>query len=106
MVRLASLPQERHWFIYYRAPAASEQAVVGLVRDFQTRLTAVHGGLEAGLMRRPEVDERGWITFMETYRCSGVDPASPEVAEWVGGAQGLAPLLAGPRHVEEFLPCA
>ncbi len=106
VIRPPVLPHERHWFIYYRAPAVAEQAVVTLVKAFQAKLAAVQGGVDAGLMRRPGIDEQGCITFMETYRCSEPDTAPAWEAEWVQGAQGLAALLAGPRHVEEFLPCA
>jgi hypothetical protein len=99
-------PPERHWFIYYRVPAQCEAAVLALVLPFQQALQARHGALAASLMRRPDVDKQGLITFMEAYRCS--DPSLPEsvMKQCLTGPSGLAALVQGERHVEEFLPCA
>jgi hypothetical protein len=92
-------------FIYYRAPVAHADALAGAVRHMQQRLTAEHLGLEARLLRRADPGD-GDVTWMEAYRL----PPDADPAAWAetiaDAARALQPWLAGPRHVEHFVPCA
>jgi uncharacterized protein DUF4936 len=95
----------RELFIYYRIPAASASAALQTVLALQARLRRRHPGLNARLLRRPETTDPQ--TWMETYAfpldAGGV---TPEIeAEIESAAMGLAPFIAGARHIEVFAPC-
>ncbi|HEX6704904.1 MAG TPA: DUF4936 family protein [Albitalea sp.] len=96
----------RELFIYYRIPAASASAALQTVLALQARLRQRHPGLTARLLRRPETTDPQ--TWMETYAfpldAGGVTLAIE--AEIEAAAMGLAPFIAGARHIEVFEPCA
>lgn len=102
----------RELYVYYKVRAESAAAASTAVHAFQQELRAETPGLVARLLRRP-AERDGVQTWMETYaieRSAGAG-AGPR-AEGVGatlqsriehGPAGLAPHLAGPRHVEVFV---
>jgi hypothetical protein len=108
---LGGRPRVRHCFIYYRVDPASTAQVLPLVQAFQRSLTDEHGVEQASLLRRPGLDGEGLMTLMETYRWSAM-PADPSASRAqvqlliAAGPPTLAGHLRGPRHVEEFVPCA
>jgi hypothetical protein len=97
-------------FVYFRVREADAAAVLSAIVPFQAALSTAHPDLQARLLRRPETVE-GLQTWMETYRCT-------DQLQWPQGICGalrcnidqgapdLLPLLASPRHVERFIPCA
>jgi hypothetical protein len=90
-------------YVYYRVSEMRLGAVVGAVRAMQARLCRDHPGLEARLLRRPEIRD-GAVTVMETYEhVDGVDPAL-QAAIAAEAATALPPGLAAGRHVEVFEP--
>lgn len=92
-------------YVYYRAPVSAYDALVGAVSDAQRGLEARHPGLQARLLRRPDVQE-GQATWMEIYRHpQGVD-AALEAQIDAALRPALQDLGAGERHVERFMPCA
>lgn len=98
----------RELFIYYRVKLAEADALQAQVTALQQHLRALHPGLEARLLRRPEPAD-GWHTWMETYALprhpDGVSPAlEQQIAQLA--ADRLGPLLPAARHVEVFTPCA
>jgi Domain of unknown function (DUF4936) len=92
-------------FIYYRVPVAAEaplrEAVVGLQRG----LCAAYPGLQARLLRRPEL-RAGELTFMEVYARPAVGIDAHLQAAIEQAALTLGPWLSGGRHTEVFHPCA
>jgi len=115
----SSAPRNAAWadqavelYIYYRVEEISAAAAWAVVRDFQQRLCAAHPGLQARLLRRPEIVEEQQ-TWMETYRFEaaahgrpprGVDAALQAAIE--AAALPLSRFVRGPRHPERFIPCA
>lgn len=99
-------PVGRHaLFIYYRVRDVHAGELMSAATAMQAALQAAHAGLAVGLLRRPEAQE-GLHTWMETYDLPpGADPAAL-AADVERAAQGLAPWLAGARHVEHFVACA
>lgn len=99
----------RELFIYYRAPQDEATRIVGLVRDFQARLTAGHPGLATRLLCRPEVVD-GAHTWMETYSMNAAHDPDGITAELAREIEEQASCLRacriGTRHVEVFTPCA
>jgi chromosome condensin MukBEF complex kleisin-like MukF subunit len=92
-------------FIYYRAPASQAEALTDAVRRMQQQLSAQYPGLDARLLRRADAAD-GDTTWMETYRLpADADPAAL-IDAIAAAAQSLQLWIAGPRHVEHFLPCA
>ena len=96
----------RELYIYYRIAEADLGAATAVVTSLHAALTAAHPGLQARLLRRPELSD-GRATLMEVYAApgpAGVDEALQADIERL--AEGLAPWLQSPRRVEVFLPCA
>ena len=81
-------------YVYYRVAEADLGRTVGAVRVMQQSLVAAHPGLQAELLRRPELRD-GQVTLMETY--AGDLP--PALADLLAGA---AAGLPQPRHDEWF----
>ena len=89
-------------FVYYRVPAADLRPVIEAARALQATLRARHPGLEADLLRRPELRD-GDATLMETYAAAGgIDDALAAEIERLAADAGLP----RPRHVEVFEPLA
>lgn len=85
----------RRHYVYYRVDEAELGAVVPAVRAWQRGLCERHPGLQAELLRRPELRE-GQVTLMEVY--GPLDDALAAIVE--AEARGLLPHLQ--RHVEAF----
>ena len=83
-------------FVYYRVAEPALAATVAAVRQLQARLVDSHPGLQAQLLRRPDLRE-GEVTLMETY--TGAVP--PGLADSLAQA---ATALPQPRHHEWFDP--
>ncbi len=83
-------------FVYYRVAEPALAATVAAVRRLQARLVDAHPGLQAHLLRRPELRD-GEVTLMETY--TGAIP--PNLA---GTLAQAAAELPQPRHLEWFEP--
>lgn len=97
----------RELFVYYRVAAAQAAIAHAQVQALHAELRAVAPELNARLLRRPD-EPAGQQTWMETY---SVDPAldaagvSVELqAEIEAHAARLLGTIAGPRHVEVFIP--
>lgn len=87
----------RRLFVYYRVPEAALPTVLVEVRSLQAGLMAAHPGLNAELLRRPELGD-GEITLMEAY-------AGGDVTAWTTAlalAVAARPALPAPRHAETF----
>ncbi len=96
-------------FIYYRSQEEHGAQVQARVHEFQARLRRAHPGLQARLLRRPEV-KHGLITWMETY---AIEPMSPRPErddtlpqQIESAATCLQGFIEGERHIEVFVPCA
>lgn len=92
-------------YVYWRASAHDAAVVREQVAAAQQQLQSDHPGLQARLLRRPEVDSRGEHTWMEIY----THPSAPTaLAGPLRGeidaamASALGSRLRGPRHVEAF----
>jgi hypothetical protein len=100
-------PGGRQLFVYYRVAAPDLGACVQAARSFQAELQRTHPDLQCALLQRPAAEDAGGQrTLMETYaRPGGIDAAlQAHIAQ--AAATALALLVAGPRHVEVFEPCA
>lgn len=84
----------RRLYVYYRVPGLALAATVTAVRTMQATLAAAHPGLQADLLRRPELRD-GEVTLMETYG-GNITPALAAAIEQAAGA------LPQPRHTESF----
>ena len=85
----------RRHYVYYRVAATELDAVVEAVLGWQRSLRDRHAGLQAELLRRPEL-RGGEVTLMEV--CGPLDDALATAIEAEAGA-----LLHGvQRHVEAF----
>ena len=90
-------------YVYYRVDQADFVAVRAAALDVQATLRRDHPGLQAELLRRPDLRD-GQATLMETYaQADGVDAALAQVIE-AAAAKSLARWLQGPRHCERFEP--
>ena len=90
-------------YVYYRVDQADFVAVRAAALDLQATLRRDHPGLQAELLRRPDLRE-GQATLMETYaQADGVDAALAQAIE-AAAAKSLARWLKGPRHCERFEP--
>ena len=71
--------------------------------NLQSTLCRDHPGLQAELLRRPDLRD-GQATLMETYaHADGVDAALAQAIE-AAALKSLARWLKGPRHCERFEP--
>jgi len=86
----------RRLYVYYRVPEAALAATVAAVRAVQARLVQQHPGLQAELLRRPELRD-GEVTLMEIY-AGGL---TAEVQDAIDQATNALPQ---PRHTEVFEP--
>ena len=91
---------QRHLYVYYQVAESDLAAAVAAVRAMQATLVAAHPGLQADLLRRPELNE-GRVTLMETY-AGGVTLALQAALD---RAASRLPLSL-PRHNEVFEPLA
>ena len=90
-------------YVYYRVDQADFAAVQAAALDLQSSLRRAHPGLQAELLRRPDLRD-GQATLMETYaQADGVDAALAQAIE-AAAAKSLARWLKGPRHCERFEP--
>ena len=90
-------------YVYYRVDQADFVAVRAAALDVQATLRRDHPGLQAELLRRPDLRD-GQATLMETYaQADGVDAALAQAIE-AAAAKSLARWLKGPRHCERFEP--
>ena len=87
----------RRLFVYYRVLEAALPAVLVEVRALQAGLMAAHQGLQAGLLRRPDLRD-GEVTLMEAYAGGDV----PAWAAALASAVAARPALPVPRHAETF----
>ena len=83
-------------YVYYKVPQAALPATVAAALQAQAALRSTHPGLQAALMRRPELRD-GQVTLMETY--AGV--LTPAVEAAIAEATSALPQ---PRHSERFIP--
>ena len=84
-------------FVYYRVREAALPSVLVEVQALQADLMAAHPGLNAELLRRPELRD-GELTLMEAY-------AGGDVTAWtmaLASAVAARPALPVPRHAEAF----
>lgn len=89
---------DRRLYVYYRVPEPALAATVTAVRAMQATLAAAHPGLQAELLRRPELRD-GEVTLMETYAAAaGISPALQAAID------AAARALPQPRHTESFDP--
>ena len=86
----------RRFYVYYRVPEADLAATVTAVRAVQAALLQQHPGLQAELLRRPELRD-GEVTLMETY----VGGLTATVLAAIDSATRALPQ---PRHAEHFEP--
>ena len=84
----------RRLYVYYRVPQAQLPATVAAVRQVQAALVAAHPGLQAELLRRPELRD-GEVTLMETY-------AGPLTNVVLAAITQATSALPQPRHSEHF----
>ncbi|MBL8353158.1 MAG: DUF4936 family protein [Burkholderiaceae bacterium] len=84
----------RRLYVYYRVAEADLGRTVVAVRSMQQALVAANPGLQAGLLRRPELRD-GQLTLMETY----AGAVAPALAGLLADA---AAALPQPRHAEWF----
>lgn len=88
----------RRHYVYYRVDAADAAAVTEAARAMQAALRAAHPGLEAELLRRPDVRD-GQVTLMEIYAFGpGHDAAEVETK----ADAATEAWRRGPRHLEVF----
>lgn len=97
-------------FVYYRVHSQNMESAVLAVQQQQHQLRAGHPGLQAMLMHRSDAD-LAQATLMEIYVSAAGDVHGLPVAALAqeiesAMARALHGLLAGPRHTEEFMPCA
>lgn len=92
-------------YIYYKVREADTGTLLPRVAAMQQALTAAHG-IAPQLKQRPQAKD-GLLTWMEVYPAA---PAGFDAAlEAAVADAGIAALIAGPRHTEEFMdvqPCA
>ena len=84
----------RRLYVYYRVPQAQLAATVVAVRQVQSALAGAHPGLQAELLRRPELRD-GEVTLMETY-------AGPLTDAVLAAITQATSALPQPRHSEHF----
>ena len=83
-------------YVYYKVPEAALAATIDAVHRVQAGLRAAHPGLQAELLRRPEL-QGGQVTLMETYAGALTPAVEAAIAEATSA-------LPQPRHSERFIP--
>lgn len=87
-------------YVYYRVAEPLWRQAAEAVAAWQRGLCAAHRGLEARMLRRPDVHE-AVVTLMETY--AGAATADSALQDEIArGAPALRGWLIGGRHVERF----
>ena len=86
-------------YVYYKVRREHASDLTQLVGAMQARLKQDYG-ITTGLKRRPE-ERDGRQTWMEVYL--GVPDGFGAVVERAADETGLAPLIEGARHSEQFL---
>ncbi|MES2716248.1 MAG: DUF4936 family protein [Pseudomonadota bacterium] len=81
-------------YVYYRVAEAALPTTLAAVRQVQAALVAAHPGLQAELLRRPELRD-GEVTLMEAY----AGPLGPALEAAITEATSGLPQ---PRHSERF----
>ena len=90
-------------YVYYRIDPTDLAVVQAAVLGLQLTLCRAHPGLQAELLRRPDLRD-GQMTLMETYALAqGVNAILAQTIE-SAAAESLSQWLKGPRHSERFLP--
>ena len=75
------------------------------VQQMQAQLCNACPGLQARLLRRPDLRE-GLQTWMEAYRLPAQANAVAMAAAIERAAESVQAHLSGARHVEHFIACA
>ncbi|WP_346728241.1 DUF4936 family protein [Rubrivivax gelatinosus] len=95
------MPQPVRRYVYYRVAedqvGGCSAAVLALFRQLRTE----YAGASFELLRRPEARD-GLATLMEVHAGLADEAAADAVEARLAAA--LQPWIAGPRHVERFLP--
>jgi hypothetical protein len=94
----------RELYVYYRVREAEAAAAQRDIESLQAELRAIHVGLDARLLRRPEAND-GLLTWMEIY-ARPTDPRGVDEmlqAEIEARAVNHGKHLEWPRHVEVFV---
>jgi len=100
--QMAQHPAER-LYVYYRIDPNDLAALQAAVLYLQLGLRRAHPGLQAELLRRPDLRD-GQMTMMETYALAqGVNAGLAQTIE-SAATESLSQWLKGPRHSERFLP--
>ena len=86
--------------MYYRVAVPQWREAADAVAAWQRVLCLAHPGLEARMLRRPDVHE-AVVTLMETYAGAATVDATLQ-DEIARGAPTLRGRLIGERHVERF----
>lgn len=86
-------------YIYYRVPADRALALQQCVQKLQQRVLALCG-VPGELKRRPGAQD-GWHTWMEVYH--RLTPEFEACLRQCEQESGLAALIHGARHVDDFL---
>ncbi len=81
-------------YVYYKVPEAALAETAAAARQVQAALCAAHPGLQAALLRRPELRD-GDVTLMETY-------AGPLTDAMLAAITQATSDLPQPRHSEHF----
>ena len=84
-------------YVYYRVAEPALAATVHAAQALQAGLLARHPGLQAQLLRRPEL-QGGEVTLMEAY----AGAITPALAAAIAQAAAAISALPQPRHVELF----
>lgn len=90
-----------HLFVYFKFDSSLTTHVHATAHRLQSALIAEFPSLEALLLKRPQIDEKGLTTWMESYQIDDQD-----LALFQTRLQALATLLELPlpRHTEIFVP--
>jgi hypothetical protein len=83
-------------YVYYKVPEAALAATVAAAQRVQAVLQSAHPGLQAELLRRPELRD-GQVTLMEAYAGTLTPAVEAAIAEATSA-------LPQPRHSERFIP--
>ena len=90
----------RELYVYYRVVEPQWREAAEAVATWQRALCRAQRGLEARLLRRPDVHEAA-VTLMETY--AGAATADSALQDEIKrGAPALRGWLIGERHLERF----